>query len=111
MYDQLKQILLTLYPVPLTPKGTMKILQKISKWRLVNYIAHLLYPELFLERQDLIRAAKEIGSKLKESRESERHWRIRALNAEQCIIDIRNHTKERISEYDREQNTCLGIYW
>lgn len=78
--------------------------------RLVRRLASWLYPELIADRADLLRAAKEIGAKLKDAREECEQWRQRAFSAEDACRAAKQGVKDALETHDKKQGTMLA-WW
>jgi hypothetical protein len=67
--------------------------------RVVRHLAAWFAPELLLDREDLMRAAKEIGDKLKLARAEKAEWRSRAMSAEEHLRQIRISVNDNIEKH------------
>jgi hypothetical protein len=76
--------------------------------RMVRWLAAWLYPELIADRADLLRAAKEIGAKLKATREECEEWRQRAFSAEDACRAAKQGVKDAIETHDKKHGTMLS---
>lgn len=75
---------------------------------MVRWLAAWLYPELIADRADLLRAAKEIGAKLKAAREECEEWRQRAFSAEDACRAAKQGVKDAIETHDKKHGTMLS---
>ena len=73
-----------------------------------RWLAARMYPELIADRADLLRAAKEIGAKLKDAREDAEHWRQRAFSAEDACRAAKQGVKDAIESHDKKHGAMLS---
>ena len=76
--------------------------------RMVRRLVEWLHPELIADRADLLRAAKEIGAKLKASREECEEWRQRAFSAEDACRAAHQGVKDSLENHDKKHGTMLA---
>lgn len=76
----------------------------------LNRRVQRLYPQMFADRSDLLRAAKEIGEKLKASRHECEEWRQRAFSAEDQLRAVRKATTDCIRAHNEKSGTIIPTW-
>ena len=75
--------------------------------RLVRWLVSRYCPDLIADRADLLRAAKEIGEKLRASREESEDWRQRCFSAENALRAAKRGITMEMEKHDQTHGTTL----
>ena len=82
------------------------VMQRVVQWLAKRYALALT-----ADKEQALRAAKELGEKLRHQRAETLEWRARALSAEQTLRNAKAELRKAITQHDEKHGTTIGFLW